>query len=197
MEKILIFGGTFNPVHNGHVYMCRKIADYINADKVYIIPTYAPVHKDATKVLISSEHRVNMCQLAFDRENEFVNDIEIKQGRPCYSFETLTWLSEEHKVAQLYLACGSDMFLSLHTWKNPKIIFDKAIICAISRQNDLENLVNYANLYAPEGLRSVIVDAESIIVSSTQIRDNIRLNNDFNGLPKKVAQYIKRNKLYL
>ena len=197
MEKILIFGGTFNPVHNGHIYMCRTIADGINADKVYIIPTFAPVHKDASKVLVSSEHRINMCELAFDRDNEFICNIEIKQGRPCYSYETLTWISDEHKDSQLYLACGSDMFLSLHTWRNPNIIFEKAIICAISRQNDYADLINYAQLHKPNGLRSIIIDAEPIVVSSTEIRNNICINNDFSGVPDKVAEYIKRNKLYL
>ena len=197
MKKILIFGGTFNPVHNGHIYMCRTLSDYIDADEVYIIPTFTPVHKEVDKSLVSSEHRLNMCNLAFDRKNEFVSDLEVKQGRPCYSYETLTWFSESCPDAQLYLACGSDMFLSLHTWRNPQILFEKAIVCAVSRQEDYGALKHYAEKHSRDGLRSIIVDAEPMIISSTQIRDNIKFKDDFSGMPEQVADYIKRNNLYL
>jgi len=197
MKKILIFGGTFNPVHNGHVYMCRTLSDNIGADDVYIVPTFTPVHKNVDNTLVSSEHRLNMCKLAFDRENEFVSDIEIKQGRPCYTYETLTWISEANPDAQLYLACGSDMFLSLHTWRNPQILFDNATICAMSRQEDYCALKQYAEKHSSNGLKSIIVDAEPMIVSSTQIRNNINLKGDFSGVPQQVADYIKRNNLYI
>lgn len=197
MKKILIFGGTFNPVHNGHVYMCRVLSDNIGADEVYIIPTYTPVHKEVDESLVSSEHRVNMCRLAFDKDNEFVSDIEIRQGRACYTYETLTWFSEANPDAQLYLACGSDMFLSLHTWRNPQVLFEKATICAVARQKDYEQLKAYANEHSVDGLNSIIVDTEPMIVSSTQIRKNIKLKGDFSDVPQQVEAYIKRNKLYL
>jgi len=197
MKKLLIFGGTFNPVHNGHIYMCRTIADYIKADEVHIVPTFSPVHKDVDNTLVNSEHRLNMCRLAFDRNNEIVNSIEIDKGRPCYSYETLTWLSEEHPDAQLYLACGSDMFLSLHTRRNPEVIFDKAIICAISREENYQILQDYAEKNKDNGLRSIIIEAQPMIVSSTKIRSDIKTLGSYDDLPLAVAEYIRKNRLYL
>lgn len=198
MKKILVFGGTFNPVHNGHIYMCRQIADSINADLTLIIPTFSPVHKNVDNSLVSSEHRLNMCKLAFDRENEVVSTIEIEKGRPCYSYETLTWIQDIYPDAQLYLACGSDMFLSLHTWRNPQIIFEKAIICAVARDNDRDKLVDYAKIHCDNGLNSIIIDCQSVEVSSTEIRQALKLNNATGDLlPQKVEDYIRKHGIYL
>ncbi len=197
MKKILVFGGTFNPLHNGHVNMCRKIAEHINADEVLIVPTYLPVHKSAD-FLTDSVHRVNMCKLAFDLPTESVCTIEIEKGRPCYSYETLTWLNEIYKDAQLYLACGSDMFLSLHTWRKPDIIFEKAIVCAISRKNDLDKLVEYSKKHEGNGLKSIVINCKPIIISSTEIRDKIKQGENVDSyLPPKVISYIRKNGLYL
>ncbi len=197
MKKIMIFGGTFNPVHNGHVYMCRMLADNIGADDVYIVPTFSPVHKDVADSLIDSQHRLNMCEFAFDRSNEHICDFEIKQGRGCYSFETISWFKERFPDAELYFACGSDMFLSLHTWRNPKFIFDNVTVCAISREDDYSLLTDYAERYKKDGLKSIIVTAKPMIVSSTEIRNDIKSNGNYDGLPSKVAEYIKSNGLYL
>ncbi len=197
MNKILVFGGTFNPVHNGHVYMCREIADQIKADKTLIIPTYSPVHKTVDK-LTGCDHRINMCKLAFDLPTESVCTIEIDKGRPCYTYETLSWLKASYPDSELYLACGSDMFLTLHTWKNPEIIFDLATVCAVSRKNDIDRLKEYSNKYHSMGLKSIVIDCQPVIISSTEIRDRLKLGENVdNHLSPKVASYIRKNGLYL
>ena len=78
-----------------------------------------------------------------------------------------------------------------------KVLFEKATICAVARQKDYEQLKAYANEHSVDGLNSIIVDTEPMIVSSTQIRKNIKLKGDFSDVPQQVEAYIKRNKLYL
>ncbi len=197
MKKILIFGGTFNPVHNGHVRLCRLAADAIKADLALIIPTCSPVHKAVGKELVSGQDRINMCRLAFDRDNELVSDIEVSTGKPCYTYDTVDRLSKIYPDAQFYLVCGSDMFLSLHQWRRPDEIFKKAIICAMSRAEDIEILRDYADKHYNEGLRSVIIDAKPYEISSSQIRVMLTNNENVSDLiPSSVEEYIKRHGLY-
>ncbi len=197
MKKVLMFGGTFNPVHNGHVRLCRTLAERIGADITVIIPTYSPVHKDAGDELCSSDDRFAMCRLAFDGDCEIVSDIEIAKGRPCYSYETLEELHRIYPDAELYMACGSDMFLSLHTWRNPERIYELATVCAMSRSDDYTELTEYAELYRDSGLRAVIVDVPPMELSSTEIRERLEQGQSIDDdVPDTVADYIRERGLY-
>ncbi len=197
MKKILMFGGTFNPVHNGHVRLCRTLTERIGADLTVIIPTYSPVHKNTGDELESSEDRMAMCRLAFDKETELVSDIEIAKGRPCYSYETLEALKELYPNGELYMACGSDMFLSLHTWRNPKRIYELATVCAMSRGDDFSLLCDYAESHRNDGLHAVIVDVPPIELSSTELRRRLAKGESIeDSVPKKVAEYIRERGMY-
>lgn len=193
-----MFGGTFNPVHNGHVRMVREIARYIGADKTVIVPTFVPVHKSVGSELADARDRLNMCALAFDMPNETVSDIEVAQDRPCYSYETLTKLKSEYPDCQLYMACGSDMFLTLHTWKEPQTIYRLATVCVVSRRENYSELYEYAEKEKKNGLRSVIIDVPPLDISSTQIRDGIKSGKDVSDkMPNRVYEYIREHGLYL
>ncbi len=192
-----MFGGTFNPVHNGHVRLCRTLAERIGTDLTVIIPTYSPVHKAAGDELCSCEDRLNMCRIAFDKECEIVSDLEIAKDRPCYSYETLEELHLLYPYAELYMACGSDMLLSLHTWRKPERIYELATVCAMSRGDDYSKLAEYAELYSEKGLRAVIVDVPPIELSSTELRERLARGEDIrDSVPDKVADYIRERGLY-
>lgn len=197
MKKILMFGGTFNPVHNGHVRLCRTLAERIGADLTVIIPTYSPVHKKTGDELEPSADRLAMCRLAFDGERETVSDLEIAKGRPCYSYETLEELQKEYPDAELYMACGSDMLLSLHTWRKPERIYELATVCAMSRGDDFSVLADYVEQFSKKGLRAVIVDVPPIELSSTELRKKLEKGENIeDDVPKKVADYIRERGLY-
>lgn len=196
--KILVFGGTFNPVHNGHVRLCRILSEKVQSDLTVVVPTFKPVHKTVDESLIDSKHRLRMCEIAFDDERTVVSDIEIAQNRPCYTCDTLKMIHNKYPCAELYLACGSDMFVTLHEWKNPSKIYKLSTICAISRKERFAELEAYASEQKRFGMKSILCDVPPMEVSSTEIRSMIKNHEDISALvPTDVIKYIKDNGLYL
>ena len=195
--NILIFGGTFNPVHNGHVNLCKTLRCKINADKVIIVPTYMPVHKDVNDSLISPIHRVNMCKIAFSQVgNCEINEIEIKNQKPCYTVDPLLYFKQLYKNDTLYFACGSDMFLSLDTWKDTNKLFSLAVFCAIPRTNEYDLMLKKGRELSKMGLEYKIFDVDYIETSSSKIRENLKEFKTDKNLDVKVLDYIISNGLY-
>lgn len=197
--KTGVFGGTFNPVHKGHIMLAEYCMDSVGLDRIIMIPTAVPPHKISNN-LASENDRLNMCKLACrGKENFFVSDIEIKRQGKSYTYETLTQLKEIYPDDHLYTIMGADMFLTLDRWKNPEIIFEKSSIITIPR--DEENKLELENFYnkvlKAMGASSVILPNPVMSVSSTFIRENL---NNFNlisdMLDKGVYDYIIKNNLY-
>ena len=199
MSKIGIIGGTFNPIHNGHTLLALYCKEKLNLDKVIFIPTYTPPHK-SDKDLASEEHRLNMCNIAVKNYVDFsVSDIEIKRKGKSYTYETLTSLKEIYPDDTLYFITGADMFLTLEKWKNPVIIFDKAIIAAVPRNSsDFETLnSHYQTILRPLGATACILEEPVLSVSSTFIRENIENYDLIKSLiDRNVYEYIAKNNLY-
>lgn len=199
MNKIGIIGGTFNPIHNGHILLAVYCKEKLNLDKVIFIPTYTPPHK-SDKDLASEVHRLNMCNLAVQSYEDFsVSDIEIKRKGKSYTFETLTRLKEIYPYDTLYFITGADMFLTLEKWKNPEIIFDKAVIAAVPRNSSDSEMLNrhYHNYLKPLGAKACILEEPVLSVSSTFIRENIENYDLIKSLiDRNVYEYIVKNNLY-
>lgn len=197
--KTGVFGGTFNPVHKGHIMLAEYCMDSVGLDRIIMIPTAVPPHKISNN-LASENDRLNMCKLACrGKENFFVSDIEIKRQGKSYTYETLTQLKEIYPDDHLYTIMGADMFLTLDRWKNPEIIFEKSSIITIPRDEDnkleLENFYN--KVLKAMGASSVILPNPVMSVSSTFIRDNLdNFNLISNMLDKGVYDYIIKNNLY-
>lgn len=197
--KTGVFGGTFNPVHKGHIMLAEYCMDSVGLDRIIMIPTAVPPHKISNN-LASENDRLNMCKLACrGKENFFVSDIEIKRQGKSYTYETLTQLKEIYPDDHLYTIMGADMFLTLDRWKNPEIIFEKSSIITIPRdeENKLELENFYNNVLKAMGASSVILPNPVMSVSSTFIRknlDNFNLISDM--LDKGVYDYIIKNNLY-
>lgn len=197
--KTGVFGGTFNPVHKGHIMLAEYCMDSVGLDRIIMIPTAVPPHKISNN-LASENDRLNMCKLACrGKENFFVSDIEIKRQGKSYTYETLTQLKEIYPDDHLYTIMGADMFLTLDRWKNPEIIFEKSSIITIPRdeenKHELENFYN--KVLKAMGASSVILPNPVMSVSSTFIRknlDNFNLISDM--LDKGVYDYIIKNNLY-
>lgn len=197
--KTGVFGGTFNPVHKGHIMLAEYCMDSVGLDRIIMIPTAVPPHKISNN-LASENDRLNMCKLACrGKENFFVSDIEIKRQGKSYTYETLTQLKEIYPDDHLYTIMGADMFLTLNMWKNPEIIFEKSSIITIPRdeenKHELENFYN--KVLKAMGASSVILPNPVMSVSSTFIRENLdNFNLISDMLDKGVYDYIIKNNLY-
>ena len=197
-EKVAMYGGSFNPIHNGHTQLVRYFIDELDLDRIFIIPDGTPPHKSNT-AMVSALHRYNMCRLATEyMDKTEVSDIEIRREGKSYTVDTLRVLQEMFPKARLFLIMGEDMFLSLHTWKDYREIFRLAIICALPREhNNISPIMNYAKAHENEGLQFIVSDKKVAEISSTEIRNCVR-----EGIPikdkvnKRVAEYITKNSLY-
>lgn len=197
--KTAIFGGSFNPVHNGHIQLVNALTDNSELDRVIIIPAYvSPFKKEDNSV--TPMQRYEMCKLAFEgNEKAKISDIEIKRKGASYTYMTLEELSEKYSGDELFLIMGADMFMSVHTWKHPEIIFRIATICGIPRGGeDISSLEKQALYLEKLGARTKIFDISILTVSSTEIRNKVQNGESILGLvPKAVENYISKNRLYV
>lgn len=198
MQKIAVFGGTFNPIHNGHIHLAEQFAQRIGAEKVLLIPTCQPPHKRPLN-LAPSKDRLQMCRLACEESIFEVSNMELKRKGPSYTADTLRELKNIYPVSELYLIMGEDMFLTLKKWYEPETIFRLAVLCAAPRSSDgLQPLLDCAENFEKNGARTFIQNIEYLPISSTMVRDAVQNGKNIAGLvPPKVADYIAKNKLYL
>lgn len=197
--KLGIFGGTFNPIHNGHIELVLHFAELAQLDKVLLIPTGIPPHK-VSKDLLSGERRLEMCSLAVAGEDRIeVSDVELRREGGSYTIDTLRQLEKQYPDAQLHLIMGADMLMCLDSWREYRGIIDRCVICAAARNDDsVRALIAKAReLDIPDG-RVIISDERIMTVSSTEIRKKIKQGISVSGLvPRAVEEYIISNGLYL
>ncbi len=197
--RVGIYGGTFAPIHNGHVQSAKAFMTQMKLDYLYVIPTYLPPHKEID-LSDRPEVRLRMCELAFaDVEGVVVSDTEIRRGGKSYTYDTLRELSSEDK--KLFFLCGTDMVLTFDTWYRFEDILKMCYPVYVRRENDkiIENriiskITEYYNKYGVM-FRRILTDP--IELSSTEIREAVRAGKDISGMvPPLVEKYIKENRLY-
>lgn len=197
-RKIAILGGTFNPIHNGHIALAQGFAALLGLDRVLLMVTNVPPHKRAPN-LAAAEDRLAMCRLA---EEEFpllsACDLELRRPGKSYTWETLTLVHERFPEARLYFITGADMFLTLEEWKHPERIYSLCTVCAAPRGEDsAAELRAHAAYLQTKGARAVVADFVPPDISSTQIRALAAERKNLQGLlPRSVEQYIRRHGLY-
>lgn len=199
MSKIGVFGGTFNPIHQGHILLTEYCKKEASLDKVLLIPDNTPPHK-SDKDLASGGDRLKMCQLAAQGKTWLkVSSVELEREGKSYTYETLLSLKELYLDDELFLITGADMFLTLHEWKNPTVIFECASLIAVPRDlSDKEKLQSfYEETLKPMGARALILPQPVMEVSSTYIRENIHDDKKVKPLlSPAVYEYICENELY-
>ncbi len=196
---VAMYGGSFNPIHTGHIQLAEYFVNELNLDKLLLIPDGKPPHK-SDSAMVSPQHRYNMCKLAVNGlSNIEVSPIEINREGKSYTVDTLRQLSEIYNSSQLFLIMGADMYLSLTTWKNFKEIFSLAVICAVPRNNDsIESLINYSYTLQKYGCNYIISDKMMMNISSTTIRNNVKNGKSIKDMVcPMVKDYIYKNSLYL
>lgn len=201
MSATAIFGGTFNPVHNGHIRLLKLVNERFGFDRIIIMPAKVPPHKDAPQ-LASEQHRSEMCRLAFDgMENAEVSDFEINNEGKSYSVITLRHFHKIYPDDKLYFIMGSDMLLSFEKWYCYEEILSLAALVCISRSEaDTALLEPYAQKLREKGGEVIIIEEKPFEVSSTMLRKMIKEKNSTNlycYLPENVVKYILDNNLYI
>lgn len=197
-RKIAILGGTFNPIHNGHIALAKGFAALLGLHRVLLMVTNVPPHKRAPD-LAPAQDRLAMCRLA-EVEEPLLSacDMELKRPGKSYTWETLTQVREQFPLSELYFITGADMFLTLEQWKHPERIFSLCTVCAAPRGEDsAAELREYAAHLQAGGARTVVADFIPPDISSTRIRALAAERKSLDGLvPKSVEQYIWRRGLY-
>lgn len=200
MSKIGIFGGTFNPIHLGHIRLGQLVLDEIKLDKILYIPDNTPPHK-SDRNLVCGEDRLNMIDISIkDYDNMESSDIELNREGKSYTFETLLELKNLYPNDELYLITGADMFLTLDKWREPETIFKTAIIIGVPRVNsDFEKMEEYAeNVIKPMGAK-VFMLSQTVFdtASSTYVRENIDDHQKIKDMiTPEVYRYITEKGLY-
>lgn len=189
-NKIGIFGGTFNPVHKGHVAVAEIFIKNLSLDMLYVIPNRISPMKNTGG--ISAEDRFNMLEIAFSGyDNIIISDIELLRDGPSYTRDTIAQLRVLHPDSRLYLLTGDDWIDNFHKWKDYQYILDNADLVVANRHgNDILKSLN--NLESLSGKRPILLCNEITEASSTEFRES--RNKD--DLPKGVYEYIKERGLY-
>ncbi len=211
--KIGILGGTFDPVHLGHLRTAEEIGQELNLDRVYLIPAASPPHKTHDPVT-SFDHRLAMVRLGV-RESPMLEamDLEGRRTGLSYSYDTLKELTSKFGMhSELFFLLGSDAFLEIRTWKNYQKLFDYANFVLIPRSgHNLQTLDDFImelsqskkrprkkNVYTmPSGNHVIIYQSTVMDISGTRIRNMVRNGKSIVFLvPETVRDYIIEKGLY-
>lgn len=207
---VLLFGGSFNPVHTGHVILLKSIQEVVKAEEILVMPSAVSPHKENID-MPQDFHRLEMCRLAFeDIKNLVVSDYEMKQGGVSFTYLTVEYIKKIYRKSEIYLAMGADMFLSFHTWRKPQEIMKNAVLCTVPRgKSEYTQLLKQEEFLRQLGGKTLIVDKEIPEISSTEIRQAIKNKDNKDSciptftidsmkglIPEKVLKYIIIHKLY-
>lgn len=197
MSKIGIMGGTFNPIHNGHLALAEAAVNQFNLDKVIFMTSGNPPHKRA-KTILDAKMRHKMVAIATKNYQKFeACDYEVEKEGYSYTVETLQYLKKENKNDELYLIIGADSLHNFKSWYRPRLICELCTLLIYSREgyDVCKELGEFKKEYY---CIADIIKAGNINISSTNIRQRISKRKEVDGLlPRKVLEFIQRNKFYL
>ena len=216
-QRLGILGGTFNPIHLGHLAAAEEVRDRLKLEKVIFIPSFLPPHK-SEEDMPSAVQRQEMVRLAIRGNPHFtVSDMEIRRGGRSYTIDTIEALRQAHAGADLFFITGLDSFLEIGTWKEWDRLLTLCSFVVLSREGcRFRDMARLRFLNAPEReltalderkKEQAVITAGSIRVylervpfydiSSTDIRTRVRAGRSIKyHLPEAVEHYIIENKLY-
>lgn len=188
MKRVGIFGGSFDPVHTGHVEAVNSFLDSGLIDEVWILLTPTPPHKTDQKQAGFS-HRLKMLQLVFsDHDNVQISDLEKDLPTPSYTLQTIRHLKEEYPENLFFLCIGEDSLESFHKWYKYNEILDECTLLVVNRPGFDHSRVDSKILE-----NTIFVDHQPLDISSTQIREGEGKNY---SIPDAVRSYIQDHNLY-
>ncbi len=198
MERIGIFGGTYNPPHLGHLQAAAQAIRALSLDKLLLMPNYQAPHKRMPEGSPTPQQRMDMLRLAVEDPKMEVSDLEISRQGPSYTVDTILTLRAQYPKAELVLLMGSDMFLSFEKWKDPDIILQHAKLGVFCRgiPDEKADVERKAAEFTARGMDVTMLDNAVVEISSTQLRRLLVFQGASFFLPEKVEAYIRANGLY-
>jgi len=219
--RIGLFGGTFNPVHRGHLWAASEVIKRFNLDQIFLIPAALPPHK-TPGLVAKADDRLEMINLAIaDLSGLTVSDVELNRPGPSYTIDTIRHFKHTlAKDARIFLIMGLDAFLEINTWKSYAELLEQIAFIVMARpaedytdaQQGWKILETYLKstlsadyqfgaahaCYTSEGKQPIyIVDIDAMHISSTKIRENVKKKQAIeNFVTPEVADYIRLKGLY-
>ena len=202
MAKIGIMGGTFDPIHNGHLLIGRQAKEEYQLDQVWFMPSGQPPHKKDHPVT-EANVRWEMTKLALEAQKEhafFLSDFEIQRPGNTYTAQTLTLLKKQYPKHCFYFIIGADSLYEIEHWYHPEQVMEQAVLLVADREYDvvhpkLEKQITYLKKkYHADIFR---LHCREVSISSEEIREMAAKGKSLNGvLPDAVRDYIEKNQLY-
>lgn len=199
IKKTGIMGGTFNPIHMGHLLLAENALDSAGLDEILFIPSGCSYMKKSSEVA-DKQMRYEMTQLAIEDNPSFsISSMEVEREGNTYTYETLLQLKKSEPETEFYFIVGADSLFSMETWRNPEIIFQNCTILAAVRDNkkreDLQEQIAY--LSEKFHARIQLLPMQEISISSTDIRSRLNTHKSVRYMvPDRVISYIEEHHLY-
>ena len=196
--RIGIFGGTFDPIHQGHLIIAEQVAEALGLARVIFVPGGVPPHKEASSVEAPAEDRFEMVERAVRGNEKFVVDrVEVDARRKMYSVETVPLVKERYEGEEWFFVSGADEVSNLLTWKEPDVLLEEIKMVAATRPGyDISNLEHLA-AELKNFDRIVPVECTRVDISSTGIRRMLKEGKSVRYLvPEGVHELIRDRGLY-
>ena len=196
--KIAIFGGTFNPIHLGHLRLAEDVREEFSLDKIVFIPTNVPPHKKLEGNASASD-RLEMIKLSIDKNDYFiVDDVEIKKGGISYTIDTIKYIYENYKFYKKpFFIIGSDQAITIKSWKKIDELATLLKFIILIRKEERSKIQELNSMMKELNLESYFFTKRELDITSSEIRDRIYNGKSVRYLIKdSVYDYIIKNKLY-
>jgi nicotinate-nucleotide adenylyltransferase len=200
MQRIGIFGGSFNPIHIAHLIVAERFVEALALDRCVFVPAARSPFKEFETSYVSDAHRLEMVRLAIAENPSFdVSDVEIARGGVSYTVDTVVELQQRYPSAKLFLLVGTDQALKFQQWKRWTEIVQQTQVCIVRRPVDIANVdeATVANLMTVGGASPIWIDAPYLAISSTDIRRRVHALQSIRYVtPASVISYINHHGLY-
>lgn len=198
MDRIGIFGGTYNPPHLGHVQAAVYGKNALKLDELYLIPSYISPHKELPAGSPTPQQRLEMVRLAAENTDLSVSNMELQRGGASYTYETVAAIRQSHPNAEIYLMMGTDMFLTLDTWREAELLLSQVTPVVFYRGDKAERdrVEQKKAEFALKGISAIVMENPVTEISSTQLRRMLVFDCAAPFLSKEVHTYILQNRLY-
>jgi len=199
-ERIGVFGGSFDPVHTGHLTIAQDAVEQLELDRLIFVPAAVPPHKKDVK-LAEGRHRFEMLQLATEGNLSFeVSDMELQRGGVSYTFDTITQIQFEHPGAELFFIVGLDSLVELHCWRNVDELLELCTVVPFARGGeDPARVAAKIQLSEPWKTRLMerLIRIHEIEISASEVRMRLAEGLSIRYLvPPEVEMYIAEHHLY-
>lgn len=196
--KIGLFGGTFDPIHIGHMILMENVINNLDLDKIYVLPNSNPPHKLENKKTALNLRLKMVNETIKDNPKLEVNDYDFRDNKIHYTFNTINYFKKSYPNDEFFFIMGEDSFLDIEKWKNYKEILKENLIIFKRYSNKNFSLISKINQVRKYNKNIYLIDNIALDISSTLIRNLVKENKSIRYLVNdEVINIIKEEKLYV